>query len=249
LDGTLTYPLRRIEAQTIQTSVNLNYKNLDDKVNSTSTDTPKNASSVTVGVRVRDERNLLGFHGETTASILLTAGNLSITDSTAAALDAAGANTQGSYQKMNLVLSRTSLLPAGFSLFSSLTAQRSFANKNLDGSERMAVSGSSAVKSYPSGELIGTNATQVSFELSHPLPALAQFKNSLQLFIDWGQANEPKPLAGQSTREISDLGIGWSGSYKAMFVKAQLAHRLESTPAISEPTSQNNFLMQLGYLF
>jgi hemolysin activation/secretion protein len=249
VDATLTYPLRRIQAQTIEASLNLDYKNLDDKVNSTNTNTPKTSSAVTAGLHLRDDAAVFGFDGQTTGSITLTAGDLEITDGAAAALDAAGANTRGNYQKVNLALSRVSLLPASFSLTTSLTAQQSLGDKNLDGSEQMAVSGSSAVMAYPSGELIGTNATLLSLELSHPLPAFATFQSSLQLFANWGQASAAKQLTNQSSREISDVGIGWSGRYKTAFVKAQLAHRLDSKPAASESTAVDNFLMQVGMTF
>lgn len=249
VDVTFTYPLRRIKAQTIEASLNLDYKNLVDKVNSTNTNTPKTSSGVTAGLRLRDEAKVFGFDGLTTASATFTAGDLEINDGTAAALDAAGANTRGNYQKVNLALSRISLLPASFSLTTSLTVQQSMDAKNLDGSEQMAVSGASAVKAYPSGELIGSNATLATFELSHPLPVFGNLQSSVQLFADWGQAQPAKAQTGQGNREISDVGIGWSGNYRTVFVKAQLAHRLESKPASSETTAIDNFLMQVGLTF
>lgn len=249
LDLGLTYPVRRIQAQTIEASLNMSYKSLQDRVDSTNTNTPKSSSSITAGLHVRDDSVLWGMDGQTTAGIAVMAGDLEINDGAAAALDAAGANTHGGYAKLNLTFSRQSLLPADFRLGSSVAAQQSLNGNNLDGSERMAVSGPGAVAAYPSGELIGTNAILVAFELSHSLPAMAECQHALSLFANWGQVNEARPLAGQSGREISSVGIAWNASYKAAYLKAQLAHRLESTPAISEPTGVDNFLMQLGMTF
>jgi hemolysin activation/secretion protein len=248
-DATVTYPMRRIRAQTMEVSVGLAYKDLLDKVDSTSTQTPKTSSAVTVGWLLRDESPLLGFDGLTRVTANLTLGELKINDAAAVALDAAGANTQGSFSKVNLNLSRVSLLPNAFSLTTSLNTQQSLSSKNLDSSERMAVSGSSAVMAYPSGELIGTNAVLVHLELARALPTWGKLQSSWSIFTNWGQAKAAQPLATDSTRSISDVGLGWSANYGNAIIRASLAHRLETTPAVSEKTEQDNFLVQVGWVF
>ena len=248
LDATLTYPVRRIRAQTIETSLNVAYKDLEDKIASI-TRTPKISSAVTLGLLMRDESKVLGMDGMTRFGMSLTAGELMINEATALTLDAAGANTQGSYSKANVSLSRMSLLPNAFSLTTSISAQQVLTDKNLDGSERMSVSGTNGVMAYPSGELIGSNATLVHLELARPLPAWGKLQSNWLLFSNWGQASAAKPLVTDKTREISDVGIGWSASYSNAIIKAHLAHRVESAPALSEPTDQDNFLLQVGWVF
>ena len=247
LDATLTYPVRRIRAQTIEASLNVAYKDLEDKYGTSST--PKTSSAVTLGILVRDESKVLGMDGLTRFSLSLTAGELKINEASALALDAAGANTQGSFSKANVSLSRVSLLPNAFSLTTSISAQQVLTDKNLDGSERMSVSGSNGVMAYPSGELIGSNATLVHLELARPLPAWGKLQSNWLLFSNWGQASAAKPLATEKTRDISDVGIGWSANYGNAIIKAHLAHRLESAAATSEPTSQDNFLLQVGWVY
>lgn len=66
---------------------------------------------------------------------------------------------------------------------------------------------------------------------------------------NWGQASAAKPLATDTTRDISDVGIGWSANYEGIIVRAHSAHRLESTAALSEMTDQNNFFLQVGCCF
>ncbi len=249
LDATLTYPVRRIRAQTIEASLNLAYKDLEDKVESTSTRTPKTSSAVTLGLLMRDESKVWGADGLTRLSLSLTAGELRINEASALALDAAGVNTQGSFSKANLSLSRVSLLPNAFSLTASVSAQQVLTDKNLDGSERMSVSGSNGVMAYPSGELIGSNATLVHLELARPLPAWGKLQSNWLLFGNWGQASAAKPLATDTSREISDVGIGWSANYSRAIIKAHWAHRLDSTAALSEKTEQDNFLLQVGWVF
>lgn len=248
-DATLTYPIRRIRAQTIETSLNLSYKDLFDEIRSTGTRTPKTLTSVTAGLNLRDESGLLGFSGLTQASLSVTAGNLDIREATAAVNDAAGAQTQGQFIKLNASLSRVNLLPMDFTLTASLKLQQSLNNKNLDGSERMAVGGPSAVMAYPSGELTGTNAALVRLELARPLPEWKGLRSNWLVFADWGQARQAKPLATDPRRDISDIGLGWNVTYGRALLKAYVAHRLDGTAAVSEPTPKTKFLAQAGWVF
>lgn len=250
VDLTLTYPVRRIRAQTIEASLNVNYKDLVDEIRSTNTRTPKTLTSATLGLNVRDESQLLGAYGLTQANLGVSFGSLDIREANAAALDKAGADTQGQYSKLTASLSRLSLLPLDFSLTASLRYQQSFNNKNLDSSERLGVSGSSGVMAYPSGELIGTNATFARLELSRPLPEFAGVKSNWLLFSDWGQASAARAVSSTDhRRQISDVGLGWTATYRGAVLKAYVAHRLDDMPPVSEPTPRNKLLAQVGWVF
>ena len=227
-DLTLTYPVRRIRAQTIEASLNLSHKNLVDKVQSTNTITPKTSTSVTAGWSIRDERFVCGFDGLTRASVDVTFGQLNISEAAAKAADSAGAQTQGSYSKLVAELSRVSLLPNSFTATTTLKLQQALNNKNLDGSERMAVSGSGAVMAYPSGELIGSDAIFARAELSRPMPAAGRLQSNWLVFADWGNAKAANPQPTDVNRNISDAGFGWSLNYGGALVHAYLAHRLNS---------------------
>jgi len=248
VDATLTYPLRRIRAQTVELSLNVASKSLEDKINSTSTVTPKTANTMTAGVNVRDEREVLGFDGLTQANFAVTVGDLKINNDAALATDAAGANTVGNFSKAVLTLSRVSLLPDSYTLTTSLRSQAALKNKNLDSSERMSVSGSSGVWGHPAGELIGSNATLAKVELSRPLPTVDGLQHNWFTFYDFGQASAVNPVsATDNRRSISDVGFGWSGNYQSMMFKAHVAHRIQDAAPISEPYARNKFLLQVGY--
>ena len=249
-DLTLTYPVRRIRAQTIETSLNVSYKDQVDEILLTATRTPKLLRSATLGLLIRDESEFLGAFGLTQGNIGLGFGSLNINEASAAALDAAGADTQGQYRKLTAGLSRMSLLPLDFALTVSLRYQQSLNGKNLDSSERMTVSGSNGVMAYPSGELIGTNASYARADLAHPLPEWGDLKSNCFLFSDWGQASEARTVAStDQLRNIRDVGIGWGGSYRNAILKVYVAHRLDDAPAISEQIPRNNFLAQAGWVF
>lgn len=247
LDLTLSYQFRRTRAQTVETSLNVTTKALEDKIASTNTVTPKKINAVTAGLNVRDESYVFGAAGMTQASIAVTFGKLSINDAVALSNDAAGAGTHGGFSKITGSLSRLSLLPADFKLLSSLRFQQALNQKNLDSSERMSVSGSGGVMGYPSGELSGSNAAVVHIELSRPLPSWSDgLSNNWFMFANWGQAGASRPVATTDrTRSISDVGIGWSANWKKASLRVQLAHRLEASAATSEAFPANKVLAQL----
>ncbi len=249
-DLTLSYPLRRISAQTIETSLNLAYKVLEDRIQSTNTVTPKDSKLVTAAISLRDERNFLGADGLTQANAAVTFGEILFKDAAALATDASAVNTAGTFSKLVLNLSRVGLLPENFTLTTGFKLQQVLKDKNLDGSERMAVSGSGSVMGYPSGELSGSNAALIRLELSRPLPVwMVGLQSSWQVFGNWGQASAAKPVtASDYNSKISDVGLGWTGNYQNGFVKIQLAHRLAGEPS-SEPYPANKLLVQAGLLF
>ena len=243
----VTYPIRRITAQTIEAGLMYSYKDLKDEIRSTNVSTPKATQALMASLSLRDEARLWGLDGVTQATASLTAGNLDIRETTARNNDqaAAGPHTQGSYSKLNLSLSRVSVLPEQFSLTGSLRWQESF-GKNLDGSERMGIAGVSGVMAYPSGELSGSNALVARLELSRPLPSLWGLKHQWSVLADWGEA---KAVDTDKRRNLSDIGIGYFGKHDSGFmVKAYMTQRM-SDPATSEPYARNKFLVQAGYLF
>jgi hemolysin activation/secretion protein len=241
--------VRRIRTQTIEVDLNLAHKNLEDRVQSTATATPKTSNAVTAGVSLREDDMVAGSAGATQANLSLSFGHLNISDAIARSNDAAGAQLQGSYNKVIAGLSRMSTLPHDFILSTALKIQHTLGSKNIDASERMAVSGSSAVLAYPSGELVGSDAELVHIEISRSLPPLRALQSNWQLFADWGNAKAAHPLPSDVNRHISDLGLGWTASYCGALIRATLAHRLDAAPAVSEPFPHNKVLVQAGWTF
>ncbi len=250
VDASLSYPIRRIRVQTVELSVTMGHRDLVDEVRASAVRTAKVANTATLGVSLRDEHSLFGYDGLTQGGAYITLGRLDFQDSTAQAIDAAGANTQGSYGKFSANLSRVSLLPAQYSLSTSLKLQQALNGKNLDGSERMGVTGSSAVSAYPSGELIGDDALLGRLELSHPLPALDALTSSWLAFTDYGQARAERAFTpAGAMRVVSDLGVGVSARYRGALLSASLSHRWQHALPLSEPFPRNKLLLQGGYIF
>ena len=252
IDAGLTWPLRRTRAQTVEVGLTAAYRDLRDEIRTDASDIPKTLWSLTGSLDLRDERPLFGLAGLTQANVAVTFGDLDIRDATARADDAAGARTDGSYGKLMLSLSRVSLLPHTLSLTTSLKAQHAFNDKNLDGSERMAVSGMGGVMAYPGGELIGDDAVWLRAELARPLPLPDKLKARAEgsLFADYGKAAASHDVGDPSRRDIADIGLGLNLRWQeGALLRLILAHRLGDDAPTSEPWSRNKLLVQAGWVF
>ncbi|WP_200379364.1 ShlB/FhaC/HecB family hemolysin secretion/activation protein [Rubrivivax gelatinosus] len=249
LEFNLTRPVKRTRGASIEAGLSLAYKSLKDEVASTSTRTRKKAATASASVSARNEQVLFGFDGLTQASAALTIGRLRFDDATAAALDAAGAGTQGSFAKLNLQVTRATALPGQFALTTSARAQLALNDKNLDGSERMSVSGFSGVIAYPSGELSGDHAALLHLDLAHPLPPAGTLQMSASAFADIGWARTANPLPGAASRSLSDVGVGLTANAAGGLVRLQLAQRVSGGAPTSEPASRLRVLLQGGWVF
>ncbi len=245
----LTRPLKRTRGASIEAGLSLAYKALKDSVASTSTLTRKQSTAVTASVSSRNEHAVFGFDGLTQASAAVTLGRLGFKDATAAALDAAGARTQGLFAKLNLQVARATALPGQFALTTSTKAQLASNGKNLDGSERMSVSGINGVAAYPSGELSGDHAALLHVDLAHPLPLPGPVQMSLSAFTDHGWAKAAKPLAGATSRSLSDVGLGLTANAAGALIRLQVAQRVSGGAPTSEPASRTRWLLQGGWVF
>jgi hemolysin activation/secretion protein len=245
----LSTPVKRSRNQTVELGLNLVHSDLLDEQRATGVNTPKRSRAVTGTLNSRAEHAFLGAFGLTQANAAFTLGNLDINSDTDRSLDAAGARTQGKFAKIQLGLTRTSLLPQSFQLLTSVRAQWSLSHKNLDGSERMSISGVGGVMALPSGESSGDNAALARVELSRPLPALGGLQLNVSAFTDYGWAAAANPLPGAGDRELSDLGLGVSGRWRGAFFRVEAAHGLSGGPAVSEPAPRTKVLAQVGWTF
>jgi len=258
LELNLSTPLKRTRNRSIEATLGLAHKALRDEVAATTTVTRKTATAVTAGINLKAEEALFGLDGLTTAGAAVTAGQLDFKDAAAKALDAAGTRTQGSYAKLAFNAARVSLLPQRFNLTTQLRVQVALSNKNLDGSERMSVSGPSAVAGYAAGELSGDHAALLRVELARLLPASLLQAAGVQLsataFTDYGWAKAARaqastPAGGQA-RALADIGVGLNASLPyGGFVRLAVAHRISGGEPTSEPTPRTKAWLQAGITF
>jgi len=249
LELQLTAPLKRTRGQSVEAGLSVAHKDLQDEVFATGTTTRKKATSLTASLSSRTEHEVLGLGGLTQAGASLTVGRLGFADATARALDAAGAHTQGSYTKLNLHVSRATALPMQLALTTSARLQWAPSGKNLDGSERMSISGAGGVSAFPSGESSGDNAALVRVELARPLPLGGPLQVSVSAFTDYGRARAADPLAGVGGRTLGDVGLGLTAQMAGGLMRMQVARRTVGGSATSEASARTRLLVQAGWVF
>ncbi len=248
LELMLSYPFARARGKTLDGSFTLGHRYLQDEIRSTSTKTPKQANFATAALTSSADDNWLGFLGRTTLTGSMTLGNLEINEDVASAQDALGAKTQGDYGKVNFAFNRVTYLDQSWRLMTSLRMQHTLFNKNLDGSEDMALSGISGVKAYPPGEFSAENAYLFNAEAQYVLPVENPFSARLGFFYDKGYASMQNPIGTDTSRALSDIGIALYGNYENYFMTLHVAKRTDAA-ATSEPAHRIRTFLQVGRTF
>lgn len=249
IDATLKYPVIRTRSENLYLNANVASKDLEDKVNSRSTDTKKESQSITVGSDYDKSYVINKFNSSSKASFNLKYGNLSFDDPADKATDVAGANTNGNYSKVNLDLSNTIAFTNELSLDASLKMQYALANKNLDGSEDISIGGSTGVKLYPDSEISAENGYVFNTELKYKLPNLNNISNTVGVFYDRGRAFMADNTTGFEAKSLQDVGVGYYASYDRYFGQVQVAWNANSNDVTSEPNRNSRVLFQAGLSF
>jgi hemolysin activation/secretion protein len=142
------YPFVRSQFKNLNGTVALEDKRLKDYVDGTATFTPKKVTVTSFGLS-GSLQDALGGGGITGMDLSLILGKLSIDSPTALAIDAASAQSNGSYTRMTYGLNRLQRFTDSTFLSVSLSGQT--ANKNLDSSEKFSLGGINGVRAYPAG--------------------------------------------------------------------------------------------------
>jgi len=249
VDLSLSYPVRRIRAQTLEVNFTAGFHDLVDDVRSVGAHTPKYERVAGAGANFRDEAALAGFDGTTMATANVAAGELSIDSTSARALDAAGARTNGGFFKLTAAASRASTLTPMTSLVLSAKAQQVLNGRSLDGSEKMGVSGYQGVQAYASGELVGDNAWLGQVQLQRSLGAVQSLALQGSLFAETAGVRAAHAPSAPGDRVLSDMGVGFDLNGRQGLLRIAIAHRVAAAAPLSEHEPRNRLLAQLGWIF
>lgn len=229
----LSYPLVRSTQNNLTLVGTYQHKKLNDQQGAAGTRSRKNTMGLPLALQF-DRRDALGGGGITYGSLGYTAGNLRLDDAVKA-VDAASANTQGSFYKWNLDVSRLQATPvAGLTLFGRVSTQS--ASKNLDSSEDFGLGGSSGVRAYPVGEGFGDEGWLVQLEARYQLGSVAPY-----VFYDAGhtRVNKKNWTPADNQRELAGYGLGVRYSDPAWSVDAAVAWRSQGGRAVSDTAQRN----------
>jgi hemolysin activation/secretion protein len=215
-------PLIRSLKLNLYVKAQYNRKRLRDHIDASNlrTDRHLNDGRFSVSGDVRDD--VLGTNAVSTWNVSWSTGHLAFDDPTAAAADAATANTAGQFSKWNAALVRLQSIDARDSLYLSVSGQ--WTSKNLDSVEKLVVGGPYGLRGYDMGVLSADIGYLGTVELRHRFTARVQGK----AFID-GQhvsVNRRPWSAGANAYTLGDAGIG---------LDVSAPHRWQLTAYLARP--------------
>ncbi|OPY68474.1 MAG: Heme/hemopexin transporter protein HuxB precursor [Syntrophorhabdaceae bacterium PtaU1.Bin034] len=248
VEGTFSYPLRKRSNESIDISLNLAYKKLQDELKAVDSENPRNASVATLSLQRAAYGSLFGKNLFTAMSLGVTLGDLDIRDDAQKALNEAGANTGGTYSKANLAFSGNLALTEKLSVRGSLKLQKSLSG-NLDPTEQLFISGISGVKAYTESVSFD-NGYVASMETRYALPPLFGITHALGAFIDNGYVYaENGNYTTEDKTMVSDVGLGYYVNFKKMFGSIQLAEPFGGTRNDNVKDPGTRVLAQVGVVF
>jgi hemolysin activation/secretion protein len=226
------YPVVRTRLANLYLALNLDDKRFDN-FSSGETTTRYSIQDGTAGL-YGNLFDSLGGGGVNTASITFEQGHDDLSGSPNEGADAATADTAGSFEKVNLSVSRQQRLTERVSLYASLAGQLS--SKNLDSSEKFYLGGFNGVRAYPADEGSGSEGAMANIEARVRLP----LNFSAIGFFDYGtvRMNRDNDYTGADhpntdTLKGAGLSLAWTADF-GLNIKATVARRIGHNP---DPTS------------
>ena len=244
----LTYPTLRTLRANLTAELGVDWKHLEDDVESAGTVNPRSNWIVRAGVH-GDRWN--GSGGATTLAWSIESGDLHLEDAKVRTTDAEGPQTAGRYFKSTLAATHLQPLSEHDVLYLSLSGQ--WASKNLDSAEQMSLGGPYAVRAYPVSEAPGDEAYVLTGELRHSLPAM-DLPGRLTgiLFTDAGdvRVNVNRYGTNPNSRFLSGMGVGlaWlEGEHWSL--RTSYAHRFGASRAVSAPDTSDRVWAEVAAQF
>lgn len=256
------YPWKRQHDESIYLFSNFTHKYLNDKIFDVST-AHRYVEVGTAGVT----HNMIGVFADmpfaTDTTLSASFGGVRFPDSVQYYANRAGIDTAGMFGRINLNFTSTMAVSPEISLLLTLRAQKAL-GRNLDASEKLALTGYFGVRSYDEG-LAGDSGVIVTPEARYQLPTLPSlegYQHSFGLFTDFGAAWLENPSYTTTQRAfspLSDIGAGYYATYdmpnyefspaRMLFVKAQLARSVGWTSVAPLYDVHTRGLFQVGITF
>ena len=247
IEGSISYPIVRRRAESIDISGKVTYKRMTDDISLGDMQNSRNSTTITLGME-REAYGNIGTHGlHTKLTGGLDFGSLNITDMIQNAVDEAGPNTAGMFSKLNLDAMGELGLIGELSARGTVRFQKVTAGGNIDSTEQFFISGVGGVRAFT--ESVGfDNGFTVTGELRYALPSVGSLRHTFNLFVDNGRAwAEQGDYTMIDEFRLTDAGPGYSASYRWFFGTAQVAIPVTLTDGMANPGTR--VLFQAGIAF
>lgn len=227
------FPFVRSPLTNLSGTATVERKQLNDRVDSTSTVTDKSVNVASLGL-AGNRQDAWGGGSLSSFELNVALGSLSINTPSSLAINAVSSQSNGRYGRLAYGASRTQRLSDATTLLVSLTGQQ--ASKNLDSSEKFSLGGASGVRAYPQGEGSGDAGNRLTLELQQSLLAKLQ----ATLFYDAGHVTinkNPFGTPAANSRSLAGAGVGLNASFSVAQLRSALAWRTTGGAPVSVPAS------------
>jgi len=247
-EGTISYPVKRSRDDSIDLFLNLAYKDLEDDLEEVDSENPRNVAVATLTLQRTKYGTLFSRNFFAVVAGSVNLGSLDIEDRQQRILNKAGADTDGTFSKLNLNFSGELSLTEKFSLRGSLKLQKVLTGNNLDSTEQLFITGPGGVRVYDVSYGFD-NGYLLNGELRYALPDVLGVKHTLGLFADNGWVcAEDGDYAEDDEIMLSDAGLGYYAGYKQFFGSVHLVHSLGNSSSVDDDPG-TRVLVQGGISF
>ncbi len=221
-DMGLKYAFIKTRDHTLDTSLTYTNINSLDKDNYQE-DREKNINSLKLSLNDKLKTSIFDKVGNLESAMAIVVGNAKL-NSYAKSIDTI--NSNGYYSKLTASISQNQSLTSTLSLLASISGQIAL-NRNLQGVEDFSVGGANGVRAYTDSELSGDKGYISTLELIYNLPIIYGIRHNISTFIDHSKVWNNKETVGNvkvESRELNDIGLGYSLYYGDFSIKSTYAH-------------------------
>ncbi len=248
-DASLTFPVIRQRSQNLFLRLQVDHKELTDRLRAVDYNSHKRINGVGIGW-AWERRDSFAGGGYFSSNGVLYQGRLKLLDADNAAYDASpyGAHTAGDFTKLTFQLSRLQLLWPKNTLFVGIGGQ--WSNRNLDASEQLSLGGHDAVRAYPQGEVLVDRGLiahiEYRYSLSRDLTPYI-FYDTSRGWLD----KPPSALGGaRPIRSLRGSGIGLNWAQPGSFsLDVSIAWRATGPATTSGGDKKPRVFFQLQKFF
>lgn len=231
-----SYTLSQDLTSKLSSAVQVGHRCMDDFIDASMSSNPKNDLFYAVSL---DYKLTFTTRNRTASAALntkITTGKMQFDDSAASFQDSVGANTQGSYTKFEITADYSHPVLAECSLTATLRSQTTANSKNLDGSQKIGVSGAEGLRAFSSSELLGDNGLFAQLSFGFPISTRDGFIINGSIFAEYGRVSGGNANSEVSTRSLSDYGIEVQANRGTWFLSTCAAFG-SSQATIAEPST------------
>lgn len=235
------YPLIKHGLETLEFSITPQYQKISNTMLGQTVD--KRSKNLLMDMNYFKNFFLYDIESSLTTNILYTTGKISFLDKSLVT------PIEGNFNKLDIDLSLSNQIYDNVILTNSLKTQIALGNKILDPSQQITIGGAYGVRAYYNTQESGDSGYIYTIDLGYNI-VQHNYKHQLDVFYDIGRAySANSELSKIYSKTLQDIGVGYSIYYKQLFVKLQLATKVDSKKSyvFSNIGNSTMLLGQIGW--